>query len=197
MKKFISKISAVVLAILPLLSACNFGTQNIKPGESAIVTSGKGLIFGSITLTRKTQKQPTFYYTSADGTVEGAFQFNKNIGNFSTSDIRGRFAKIIAVELPPGDYQIKKIRFASGAAVGYVYIDTSDLSFQDIKFKVVAGRKTYLGDLLVDGEGSYMRGVAVKGISVRDRMDEDREIFIQYIPDIDGGQINKGLFDVR
>lgn len=176
-------------------AGCVHLTQNISLGEAGHIRQGQGVVLGTITLQRKTQKTPLFRYTSLDGKISGTF-YHELRGEGPR--IEGRFASLFAVELPAGEYVINQISFRSGGSLGGgAFIDTSDSSTHQVRFKVLAGKRNYLGDLLVDNEGSYMRGVSINGMTVRDMFAADQAHFIELLPELKRGDFEKQYFDVR
>jgi hypothetical protein len=165
-----SVISIFFYIVLLTLGGCAVGTQNVKPGYMLESSTGKGLVLGTITLTRKTHTLPRFQYQKVNGEYGGFLRFENNPFTHSpVSDLADRLGKLVMIELPAGKYQITDIEFRAGVAVGSAYVDLSTSHHRTVEFEVVPGKMVYLGDLLVDDQGGFYSGVGINALSVRAR----------------------------
>ena len=173
-------VNSSLLALLAVsLTAC-VGVQNVKSDYQLDPSSKKGLVVGTLTLARSTYSAPIFYFQSSDKTVSESIAFSESFPTRRPrTDLPGRLSKLFIVELPVGSYNFYRLRFPSGAALGYVWIDLSSTSSQSVSFDVEAGKVTYVGDLFIDAQSSNLRGTWVNSIKVRDFLDQDKREFIK------------------
>lgn len=100
------------------------------------------------------------------------------------------------IELPAGKYQITNIEFRAGVPVGPAYVDLSTSHRRTVEFEVVSGQVVYLGDLLVDDQGGFYSGVAIKALSVRDMYEMDKPLFAKSITQLDSKVPEKKMFNI-
>ncbi len=178
-----------ILAVL-VLSGC--ATPNIDKGYSIKEDSSKGVIIASLTKTGHGHWPPGYNFKKSDGSNKGILKFDQNMFDRIESDIPGIDGKLILLELPAGEYNIYRWFISQG------YIGLESMSGFKMRFNVVPGKITYIGELNNDRESGGIFGIGLGRISfnIKDSKERDFKEIKKHYPNLELADSQTDLIDV-
>ncbi len=152
---------------------CSSPAKKIKSTYNA--DKGEGLVVGTICIENKIYNGFTFVYSDDKQAINnypnesGKFTYKYTIGDFSE---KGKTYFLFSIAKPKGNYKFSRLQIFNNSRN-----DPSRFELpMDIKFEVIEGKTTYLGQINVN--------VQKKLFSLENQIDRDRAWFTQKVPQI-------------
>ena len=154
-----------------LLAGCApTGTANIEPGHQP---TDKGLLVASVTLSGPDPGQLSYQVVRVGASGETVViipvndpQFGLDWRHGDPAVQGGGFGRLAVLELPPGDYELRR---------GFIHVSAQE-SYTSrrygYRFTIQPGKATYLGNVHVDIAGASGKGVQAR-TSIVDRRGRD------------------------
>jgi hypothetical protein len=198
----------LVSASIGLLQACSANqVKNIDPDQSLFLSSGTGLITGSVTAPKVFHYWVVtrFRYRQLDHSESRLLESASPTSNFLWMEnlpiqpsasgpdpgLEQELGRLFAVELPEGTYEIYQLE-SEGKLL---------ILMQPVRFEVRAGQISYLGNLNVRNclyrpDQRVYRSYVNAGIpSVRDESPRDLPLLILKFPALTGASIGMAVID--
>ncbi|MBI3546500.1 MAG: hypothetical protein HY081_07915 [Gammaproteobacteria bacterium] len=176
----------IVGVISCILVGC--ATKDVSSDFSLSADSKTGLLIGSLKYTGHVSGYRV-YFKGLSNAEKGYFEAgSSNLSFFSTRyDFPDLGGKLQVTELTPGDYEINAWGVQSGVA------HVSQTQPFSIKFKIEAGKATYIGSFLFTETRSL--GATVTGVKVdfSDAFDEDVKVLRRLYPKLVLTDVYRGV----
>lgn len=191
MKEHMNKRFNITLILMALiLTGC--ATPNLDGNYTLKKSADRGVVIASLTKTGHGHWPPGYNFKKTDGSHKGILKFEQDLFDRIVSDYPGIEGKLIALELPAGDYHVYRWFISQG----HIGLESRD-GF-NINFTVASGEVTYIGELNNDRDAGGLFGAGLGRISfkVKDSGVRDlREVTRRY-PKLDIAGVKANLMEI-
>jgi hypothetical protein len=179
----------LIILIILLSVGCASPTASISKSYSLDTESDKGLLIGSVKYIGLLSGYKV-YFRGIDNEQSGYFEAGKGIMLIPippSSDFDNIKGKLQVTELPAGEYEITRWAVTSG------YASLSQTQPFSVRFKVEAGKATYIGSFLFSVTDTF--GLTVTGVRVdfENRYSEDIAVLNRKFPNLNETKVFMGL----